>query len=434
MGIGKNMSRSPKTIFAISLILSLFFMWGVANNLNDVLIQQFKKAFDLTDLQAGLVQSAFYTGYFLAAMPAAMFMRRFSYKAAIIFGLILYGLGALLFYPAAQSLQYEFFLMALFVIAIGLTFLETSANPFVVGLGSPETAARRLNFAQAFNPLGSITGVLIGRQFIFEAENTEQTLMQMSEAAQQAHRIEAAHAVQLPYIVIGVFALFWAVIFLLTQFPAVADETIEADNTTDRGAGFGIIFKRSKLAMAVLAQFFYVGAQVGVWSYLIRYVLVVMPEATERQAADYLMLSLVLFFVGRFVGTFLIKYIPALKLMLIYGVINAVLMLIAIMQPSYVGVLCLTASSFFMSIMYPTIFATGIEGLGKATKTGASLLVMAIIGGAVLTALMGYVSDQSAINMAFAVPFLAFLFIAVFAYWAGSQKREPVATDNIAIH
>jgi MFS transporter, FHS family, L-fucose permease len=386
---------------ALVLIVSLFFMWGVANSLNDILVPHFKQAFTLSDFASGLVQSAFYFGYFVLAMPAAMFMRRFGYKAAVIAGLILYGLGALLFYPAAEALQYQYFLAALFVIASGLAFLETSANPLVTVLGTPETAEQRLNFAQAFNPLGTITGVLVGRQFIFSDSD-----------ADAADLTSQAQSVQGPYLAIGLIVLAWALLVLLVKFPPIATAR---DAPDEKSAGFAGLFKHGHFLWAVAAQFFYVGAQVCVWSYLIRYTQQAIPGAAERDAAVYLTYALIAFLIGRFAGTALMRFIAPARLLFAYACANVALIAVAVASPGLTGVWALIAASFFMSIMFPTIFALGLKGLGPEAKSGASFLVMAIIGGAVLTAAMGRVSDLSAIHWAYAVPGACFVFIALYA-------------------
>jgi FHS family L-fucose permease-like MFS transporter len=408
---------------AIGLIVSLFFLWGMANNLNDVLIPHFRKAFTLSDLASGLVQSAFYLGYFLVAIPAALFMQRFGYKGAVIFGLCLYGAGALLFYPAADARSYLFFLAALFVIAAGLAFLETAANPMVAALGPPEDAERRLNFAQAFNPLGSIAGVAIGRSFILSGvERTPGEMAAMSPAALDAWRAQEAAAVQIPYLVIGLGVLFWALLIAATRFPAVATQR-EAGEGLGRLGRFRELLGRPGYLAGVFAQFCYVGAQVGIWSFTIRYVQAEMPGTPERNAANLLIVALVLFMAGRFVGTALMRRIAPLRLLAAFGAVNALLCLFATAAGGMAGVAALTLASFFMSIMFPTIFAASLRGLGPLTKLGSSLIVLAIIGGAVLTAGLGLLSDLSGtIRVAMIVPAAAFVVVAVFAW-----NRQPAA-------
>ena len=425
MTVETNEMKRP--ILTMGLIVSLFFLWGMANNLNDVLIPHFRKAFTLSDLASGLVQSAFYLGYFLVAIPAALFMQRYGYKRAVIFGLALYGIGALLFWPSADVRSYVFFLGALFVIASGLAFLETAANPMVATLGAPEDAERRLNFAQAFNPLGSIAGVVIGRTFILSGiEPTPGELAAMSPAAIDAWRAQEAAAVQLPYLVIGLGVLFWALLIALTRFPA-ATEGREDSKGIGNLARFGELLRRPRYLLGVFAQFCYVGAQVGIWSYTIRYVQAELPGTSERAAADLLIVALVLFMAGRFIGTALMARLAPLTLLAAFGLINAALALVAVTVGGLPGVAALTLTSFFMSIMFPTIFAASLRGLGPLTKLGSSLIVMAIIGGAVLTAAMGLISDLSgAIRLAMLVPAAAFVVVAGFA-WKRSRGEGPAA-------
>jgi FHS family L-fucose permease-like MFS transporter len=398
----------------IVLIVSLFFLWGMANNLNDPLIKHFKKLFTLSDFGSGLVQSAFYLGYFLCAIPAALFMQRFSYNAAVILGLVLYGAGALLFYPAGEMQSYGFFLAALFVIASGLAFLETSANPMVATLGAPEDSERRLNFAQSFNPLGSIAGVFIGRTFILSGiEYSPQQLGALSPQAIAAWHGREAAAAETPYIVIGIGVLVWAILIGLTRFPAPANTHAEGIGNVGR---FGELLRRGRYMFGVFAQFCYVGAQVGIWSYTIRYVQQELPGTSEKTAADLIILALALFAAGRFIGTALMRSVPPLRLLAIFGLINIVLCAVAAIAGGAVGLGALTLTSFFMSIMFPTIFAASIRRLGDLTKLGSSLIVMAIIGGAVFTAGMGLVSDATGhIRFAMLVPLACFVAVAAFA-------------------
>jgi MFS transporter, FHS family, L-fucose permease len=360
------------------LVTALFFLWGVPNNLNDVLIRQFMKSFALSRFSAGLVQSAFYLGYFILAMPAALLMRRFGYKFGFLTGLILFGSGAFLFWPAALSGRYAYFLTALFVIASGLSFLETASNPFVAQLGAPETAAQRLNFAQAFNPLGSIAGALIGTVYIFSG--TELTGSQIA-------RLEADHTyssylrsetmrVVAPYMVLGAIVLFWALLIAITKFPKV---TGEAD-VQDHGS-FRELLRHRSFLLAVFAQFMYVGAQVGTWSYFIQYI----QDSTHQseKVAGYLLTgTLVAFGLGRFSSSAIMHYVRPDRLMASYSAINILLVGIGIVFPGWVGLWAIFLTSFFMSVMFPTIFALGIDGLGSSTKIGASFIVMAIVGGA----------------------------------------------------
>lgn len=363
-------------------------------------------------------------GYFVFAIPASLFMRRFGYKAAVVFGLLLYGVGALLFYPAAEVQEYAYFLCALFVIASGLAFLETSANPLVTVLGPPDSAERRLNFAQAFNPLGVLSGIFVGRNFILSGvDHTPEQLAALSPE-QLAHFYETeAQAVQGPYLVLGALVLVWALVFLLVRFPAIATERSTA---AESGAqGFGGLFKRPHFLFGVVAQFFYVGAQVGIWSFTIRYARDAVPGMTEHAAADVLFWSLVGFMIGRFAGTALMGKFQPERLMGLFAAINVVLTLVGVFVGGWTGLLALTAASFFMSIMFPTIFASALRGLGPLAKSGASFLVMAIIGGAVMTPLMGLISDHSAIQYAMIVP--TFCFVVIFLFSATSRPPATAA-------
>jgi MFS transporter, FHS family, L-fucose permease len=404
-------------LYALALIISLFFLWGVANNLNDILIKQFKKAFELTDLQAGLVQSAFYAGYFLLAIPASLCTQRFGYKAALVTGLGLYATGAFGFFPAAQLQAYGLFLGALFIIACGLAFLETAANPLVTVLGPAEGAARRLNFAQSFNPLGSITGVLVGKYFIFSgAELSGGELAALGGNEQAAYHAAAASAAQSPYLVIGTVAVVWAVLIGMARLPAEPARR-------EGGAKLGRILLEPNFAFAALALFFYVGAQVGVWSYLIRYAQQAVPSMSEQHAADFLTGALVLFMVGRFAGTASMRIVSPARLLALFALVGAVLAGVAWIFPGAAGLYGLVATGFFMSIMFPTIFALGLRGLDdEERKAGSSILVMAIIGGAVLTAVMGAISDHAGIHNAMVVPVLCFLVVLGFALFSARLR------------
>ncbi|MDG2538796.1 L-fucose:H+ symporter permease [Dyella jiangningensis] len=406
--------RGSTPLLPLALIVSLFFLWGVANNLNDVLVAQFKKAFTLSDFQAALVQSAFYLGYFIVALPAGAYMRRYGYKSAVLFGLGLYGVGALLFWPAAAYATYGMFLGALFVIACGLAFLETSANPYVTLLGPASSAAARLNLAQAFNPLGSIAGVLIGQHFIFTGvEHTPGEMAAMSAGAHEAFMKSEAAAVQLPYLVIGLGVLAWGLVIWMTRFPSVAHRE---EGAPPSRAVLGRLLRDGRLLGAVAAQFFYVGAQVAVFSHMIRYAQATMPGTSAKDAAGFVTAGLVFFMVGRFAGAALMKHLKASRVLALFALANVVLMAVAAFVPGHAGIYALVASSFFMSVMYPTIFALGVEGKGDdERKFAAALLVMAIIGGAVLTAAMGVASDRVGIAHAMLVPAVCFIAILLFA-------------------
>jgi FHS family L-fucose permease-like MFS transporter len=408
---------------AIALTVSLFFLWGVANNLNDILIAHFKKAFLLSDFGTSFVQQVFYLGYFLFAVPASFLMRACGYKAAIVGGLLLYGAGALLFYPAASIGTYVLFLLALFVIASGLAFLETAANPLMTEMGDPPGAARRVNLAQAANPLGALAGILIGRNFILSGvEHDEDALAAMPVAEQLAYYRAEVLAVQGPYLALGVVVLGFAVAAMLIRFPQATREEAEAAE----GRRFVEIFRQPRLLFAAVAQFFYVGAQVGIWSFTIRYAQANVPDLSERAAADMLFVSLVLFALGRLSGAALMGSVRPAMLLAVFAGISLALAVVAGSTGGWTGLYALVAASFFMSIQFPTIFALGVADLGPLRKWGASLIVMAIIGGAALTALMGWISDRAGITAAMLVPAVAFAIIGTFA-WTCRRPIQAVA-------
>ncbi len=408
----------PRYTAAIVLTVSLFFLWGMANNLNDILIAQFRKAFALSDFGTSFVQQVFYFGYFLFAIPAAMLMSARGYKAAIVTGLILYGCGALLFYPAAEGSLYALFLLALFVIASGLAFLETAANPLMTELGDPAAAARRLNWAQAANPVGAITGILIGRNFILSGiEHDEATLGAMTAAERLAYYGMEVRAVQAPYLLIGCIVLAFAAVAACLRFPP-GDPDAPA---VASWSGIRAAARRPRLIFAAAAQLLYVGAQVGLWSFTIRYAQANIPGIGEREAADALFVSLVLFAAGRFAGTIAMARVRPATILAVFAGIAAVLTILAATVGGRFGLYALVGTSFFMSIQFPTIFALGVEGLGPLRRAGSSLLIMAIIGGALLTAAIGWLSDRAGITAAMLIPAAAFVVIAAFARWTAKD-------------
>jgi len=409
------------------LVTALFFLWAIPNNLNDILIRQFMKSFEINRLQAGLVQSAFYMGYFLIALPAGELMRKWGYKAGILIGLGLYGAGCILFWPAALVGQYWFFLTALFVIACGLSFLETASSPFIVQIGAIDTAEQRINLSQAFNPLGSICAVLVGSRFIFsgvELSTAQVAAMQAAGTYQTYLRSETLRVV-IPYIAIGGIVWFWGLLIARTPFPHVGLDYSEKEAAGDHGPS---LWKRRHFVFAVLAQFLYVGAQVSAWSYMIPYVQNY-ARVDERSAGYWLTGALVAFMVGRFTSTWILRYIGGAKLLAIFAVINAIICTVAVLKPGWLGVACLVANSFFMSMMFPTIFALGVKGLGARTKTGGALIVMAIVGGAALTPIMGKIADITEVCYGYLVPAVCFVGIAVYAtLWAHPEPGELEAS------
>ena len=410
---------------ALVLTTCLYALWGMAHNLNDILITQFKKAFALSDLQASLVQSCFYFAYLVLPIPVALFMQRFGYKRGVIAGLCLYGLGAFLFWPAADHVTYGMFLGALFVIASGLTFLETAGTGIIVVLGTPERAEWRINVAQAFNPLGAITGVLVGRQFIFsDHELTPAARAALTPAQALGYRTSEAQAVQMPYAVIAGVVLIVAALVAVTRFP-------ESATRGQRGspfAGLGVLLRSPLFLFGVVAQFFYVGTQIGVWSFLIRYTQHAVPTTPERQAALYLTISLVCFMVGRFATLALLRRYSSAQIGAVFAAAAALLTAVAVLAPGPVGIAALVGVSFFMSIMFPAIYAIGLHGHAEYSKPASALMIMSITGGAVLTAAMGAISDRSTIAAAYSVPLIGFLVVLAYCATAVRAGRTGPAT------
>jgi FHS family L-fucose permease-like MFS transporter len=420
---------SKETLVPFILVTALFYLWALPNNLNDILIPQFMKSFELNRLQAGLVQSAFYLGYFLLAMPAAMIMDKYNYKTGLIIGLLLFGTGCYLFWPAALMGNYLFFLLALFVIASGLAFLETGSNSFIAVLGDPETAAQRLNFSQAFNPLGAMSGVLIGTVFIFSGtEHTNAQIEVMKRAGTyQTYLHNEIMRVGPPYLIIGSIIFFWAILIWKIKFPA---EKVSRNNGVESKGKISALFGYPHFLKGVLGQFFYVGAQVGTWSFLIQYVKDYLHKP-EKEAGLYLFISLLAFGAGRFIATALMRKFRPDKLMGLYTCINILMMAIAILLPGFIGAWALVLSSFFMSLMFPTIFALGIKGLGPHTKLGGSMIIMAIIGGAIWTPVMGLISDKTgSMSLAMIIPLISYIYIAYYAFTGSVPKGDLYDTGS----
>lgn len=387
-------------------------MWAFAHNLNDILIRQFQKALALSRGQSSFIQVAFYLGYFMAAIPAGLVMRRVGYKNGILLGLMLYAFGAMLFYPAADARSYPFFLLALFVIATGATFLETAANPYVIALGSSETSAQRLNLAQSFNGLGATAAPFLGGLLIFSGvEHSAEALSSMTPAALDAYRIQEASMVQLPYLILAACVSLLAVVIFFVKFPDV----VETESDTQSQSGLRGAIRHKHLRAAVIAQLFYVGAQVGIWSYFIDFTKDMSPVTPEKTAAFWLSVSLFTFMIGRFLGTFLLRYFRPERLLAIYACACIILCFLATTLSGMQAIIVYGATSFFMSIMFPTIFALGVKDLGADTKLASSLIIMAIIGGALMPPIMGYLTDLYSIQTAVIAPMLCFVVVLYFA-------------------
>lgn len=382
------------------LVTLLFLLWGLANNMTDTLLSAFKNIMDMTDAQTSLIQFAFYGSYFCFALPAALFIRKYSYKSGIILGLILYSGGALLFYPASVAASYTFYLIAIYILAGGCSILETVANPYILAMGAPETATRRLNIAQSFNPLGSISGILLSKYFILDKLNGNQT--------------DGLSAVTSTYNVLGLCLIAVMIGMLVAKMPAGSDDS--RDSVVD---SFKRLIRNKTYIFGVVAQFFYVGAQIGVWSYTIR---IVMQElgCDESEGASWYLATIICFSSARFVFTWLMKYFKPAALMAVAAAFDIVACCLVVFCGGMAGVVvaALIAISFFMSLQFPTIYGIALENVGEDSKIGASGLIMAILGGALLTPLQGQVSDMYGINTSYVVPLFCFVVVLCYSLYA----------------
>lgn len=428
------MSQKPKPINVIPpgnkwpfiLITSLFFLWGLANNMTDTLLAAFKRIMSMTDFQTSWIQLAFYGSYFLLALPAAVLIKKFTYKTGVLTGLGLFIIGSLLFYPASQTMVYAHFLIALFVLAGGLSILETASNPYVIAMGPEETATRRLNLSQSFNPIGSITGILLSKFFILSNLN----LLSADERSQlPIDKLKAIQGQELGSVMdtyVGV-AFFLILVWILvkgTKMPKISAER----EKLELGPTLARLVKNKNYVWAVIAQFFYMGAQIGVWSYTIRYVMLELGY-NENGASTYYVIAIVVFSGLRFVFTALMKYISPEKLLAWAALGGLACSLLVIFASGWAGVIALIMISGFMSLMFPTIYGLGMTGLGRDTKIGGSGLIMAILGGAVLTAAQGLISDSTgSIKYSFFVPVLCFVVVLLYAVFRSKQVKSTFRT------
>lgn len=393
-----------KNLLPFILVTSLFMLWGIANNMTDTLLSAFKKIMSMSDTQTSLIQFAFYGSYFCFALPAALYIRKHSYKAGVILGLALYACGAILFLPAAKAASYAFYLIAIYIMAGGCSVLETTANPYILSMGTPETATRRLNAAQAFNPLGSITGILLSRFFILKDISL--------------------YSVSGTYAALGFVLVAIMVVMLFAKMP----EGRDSGSDMGVGATFRRLAKNKKYIFGVIAQFFYVGAQIGAWSFTIR---IAMQELgiSEAEGATIYLFIIVGFSVSRFIYTWLMKYVSSVKLLLFSGIASAICAAAVALSAGsgWFLVIALGLVSFFMSLMFPTIYGIALGGITEGehpedAKIGASGLIMAILGGALITPLQALVSDSFGIYASYFVP--AFCFVVVAAYAVSVLKSK----------
>ncbi|MBT8297877.1 MAG: L-fucose:H+ symporter permease [Maribacter sp.] len=420
---------SKQVLLPFILITSLFALWGFANDITNPMVSAFKKILELNNTQASWVQMAFYGGYFTMAFPAAMFIKKYTYKKGILLGLILYATGALLFYPAAAYEAFGFFLAALYILTFGLAFLETTANPFVLSMGHEETATRRLNLAQAFNPIGALTGLFVAQTFILGSLQSDDVDAQgnviydtLSESAKTAVRVSDLMVVRNPYVILGLFVLFMFVLIAIVKMP----EKKEAEGGSVADA-LKRLSRSKKFVEGVIAQMFYVGAQIMCWTYIYQYAETLGID--NRSAVTYAYWALILFLIGRWIGTYLLKFISSGKLLMYFAIGAMAFTFGAIFIQGMTGLYSLVGISLCMSLMFPTIYGIALEGVGEDAKFGAAFLVMAIVGGAIMPVLQGAILDFGGsgyadieilgvpeVNFSFILPLSCFLVVAVYGF------------------
>ena len=420
--MGENQVVSKKILFPFILVSSLFALWGFANAVTDPMVQAFKKVLELSNSEAAWVQMAFYGGYFCMALPAAMFMRKYSYKVGILIGLGLYAIGALLFYPAAHYENFMFFCLGLYILTFGLAFLETASNPYILSMGSKKTATQRLNLAQAFNPIGLIAGLFVAQQFILKNLKSDNIVdfNALDEASKIAIKTSDLLIIRNPYVILGIVLIGIFIVFLASKMPQSKDE----NNFPSIGDTIFALKDNTNYIYGVIAQILYVGAQIMCWTYIYQYAEAISIGAVT--AGYYQMIAFVLFIIGRAIGTYLLKYTNPGKLLLYFAILSAALIQGTIFITGTVGLYALIGVSFFMSIMFPTIYGIALGDLTEEqSKIGSAGLVMAIVGGALMPKLQGLIIDAggngvadikilgvSEVNFSFTLPFICFLFIA----------------------
>ncbi len=404
-------------LFTFVLVCSLFLLWGFCSGLLDNLNKHFQNSLSISKFQSGFVQNAFYMGYFLMALPAGMLARRFGYKAGILIGLSLTAAGAFWFVPAVQINTYAAFLAGLFLLATGLACLETIANPYTTVLGPAQSAATRINLAQTCNGIGWITGMLIGSLIILSA----------------THEVNVSNEqLKIPYLGIAVAVTVLIVVFGFADVPDLRAE--EEFKPEAEGKATKPLIKRAHFTFGVLAQFLYVAAQTGIFSFFINYAVSCVGGLSDQAAGKWQAGAFLLFTLGRLTGSAVVGLFKPERVLAGYAAINAVLMVVAMAAGGWTGVIALMASFFFMSIMFPTIFALGIRGLGEHTKLGSSVLVMSIVGGAIMTPLMGYIADQGGMRIGFAIPLACFVVVAVYgAIWRRLEDRDAGGGGGAAV-
>ena len=424
-------SLLPKALLLpFILITSLFALWGFANDITNPMVAAFKRVLELNNVQASLVQMAFYGGYFTMALPAALFIKKYSYKTGVFIGMGLYAFGALLFYPAAAWESYFFFLLALYVLTFGLAFLETTANPYVLSMGSEETATQRLNLAQAFNPMGALAGLFVAKEFILNALQSNNKdaagniiYETLDESAKAIVRTNDLMVIRNPYVMLGLVVIVLGLVIAFAKMP----ENKTNNGKLDFWPSMKRLSKQKQFVEGVVAQMFYVGAQIMVWTYIYQYAEAIGID--NASAVNYAYAALILFLVGRWICTFLFKYIPPAKLLFYFSVLAGAFTLGAMFIEGIYGLYSLVGISFAMSLMFPTIYGIALEGLGEDGKYGAAFLVMAIVGGAIMPTLQGVILDfggpayddilimgVTEVNFSFVLPLLCFVGVGIFGF------------------
>lgn len=448
-----NIPVVPKALLgSFILVTTLFALWGFANDITNPLVAAFKSIFDnLSNAQSSTIQFAFYGGYATMAIPAALFIRKFSYKAGILLGLALYATGALLFIPAAVTMKFFWFPVSLYILTFGLAFLETTANPFILSMGDERTATQRLNLAQAFNPIGSLTGMFVASKLILAKLSTSTFRTEWCAAHPESSQLSAAELntkvaeayeafkvaspdifaqnqmadvaiIRNPYAILGIIVLIMLVVFSIKKFPVISHkgEVLHPIDTAKR------LFRTNRWWEGVIAQTFYVAAQITCWTFVIQYAMANVPGMTMEKAQNYNIAAMGIFLVSRFICTFLLKFLSPGKLLMQLASVAAVLMLLCIFLQNYIGLLCLIGISGCMSLMFPTIYGIALDGLGEDAKLGSAGLVFAIVGGALMPMAMGFIMDYESFNLGFItlnsvsasffMPFLSFIIISIFGY------------------
>ena len=415
---------SKEVLLPFIIVTSLFALWGFANDITNPMVAAFGTVMEISTAKAALVQLAFYGGYATMAIPAALFVRKYSYKKGILLGLTLYAIGALLFFPAAQFEAFGFFLGSLYILTFGLAFLETTASPYILSMGDQRTATQRLNLAQAFNPIGSLFGMFVASKFILVALDSDKRnqageliFNTLDEAQKTIIRTHDLTIIRNPYVILGFVVIAMLILIAVTKMPKRTKSTSYSSATES----FKRLFKNGKYKEGVLAQLFYVAAQIMCWTFIIQYAGNL--GISKAEAQNYNIIAMSIFLGSRFISTFLMKYVNAKRLLMIFALCAMVTISGVILIEGLTGLYLLVATSAFMSLMFPTIYGIALNGLNQDDTTlGAAGLVMAIVGGALMPILQGLMIDMdkigpfSGVNFSFILPFVCFCFIAVYGY------------------